>query len=152
MALSSIDKNRLKTIRRNMVRRCYEYDNDYKTRGITVCDDWKYPNDGIYKFWDWAEQNGYAPGLSIDRIDNNKGYCPENCRWVTPAAQQRNRRDNIKKDGLVLIDYLKTIGRENDYNTIRYRISTMHWSIDEAINIPIKKKINIKGGVNGKRE
>lgn len=150
MALSNIDKCRLKTIRRNMIRRCYEYNNDYKARKITVCDEWRYPYDGIYNFYKWAEETGYKPGLSIDRIDNNGNYCSQNCRWATPAEQQRNRRDNIKKDGLVLIDYLKTIGREKDYDTIRYRISTMHWNIDDAINIPIIHKS--KGGINGKRE
>lgn len=136
--LSNIDKSRLKVIRRGMVRRCYEYNTDYKARGITVCDEWLRPYDGIYNFYKWAEENGYKPGLSIDRIDNNLGYCPENCRWATPSEQQRNRRDNIKINGKILIDYLRSIGREKDYDTIRYRISTRHWSIEDAINIPIK--------------
>lgn len=123
-----------------MVRRCYEYDSDYNRRGITVCDEWREPYNGIINFYNWAELSGYKSGLTIDRIDNNKGYSPENCRWATPSEQQRNRRDNILINGLVLIDYLKSIHRESDYDTIRYRISTMHWSIEDAIAVPIKHK------------
>ena len=141
MALSEIDKCRLRTIRRNMIRRCTEYDNDYVRRGIKVCEEWSEPGGNGYKrFINWADKAGYKPGLSIDRIDNDKGYYPDNCRWSTPAEQQRNRRDNIKINGLILVDYLKTINRESDYDTIRYRISTRHWSIDKALNTPIERR------------
>lgn len=143
MELSNIDKARLLRIHRNMIRRCYEYNNDYKNRGIKVCDEWLTPRIGTANFINWAINNGYKSNLSIDRIDNNGDYSPNNCRWSTAAEQQRNRRDNIKINGLVLIDYLKSIGREEDYDTIRYRISTMHWSIEDSINKPIvKRRIN----------
>jgi len=63
---------------------------DYGGRGITVCDEWKIPE----MFFGWAFLNGYNVNLSLDRIDTNKGYSPDNCRWVTMSEQQRNKRNN----------------------------------------------------------
>lgn len=79
-----------------MKDRCYnkkskQY-NDYGGRGITVCADWL--NDFL-SFYKWSIENGYKIGLSIDRIDVNKGYSPDNCRWITMPEQQRNKR-NVK--------------------------------------------------------
>jgi hypothetical protein len=64
---------------------------DYGGRGITICDEWK--ND-FMSFYNWAMENGYEEnkGLSIDRIDNDGGYSPENCRWTTSTIQNRNQR------------------------------------------------------------
>lgn len=61
----------------------------YGGRGITVCNEWMHSAE---PFILWALDNGYADGLSIDRIDVNKGYEPNNCRWVSWKAQERNRR------------------------------------------------------------
>ena len=66
-----------------------DYSN-YGGRGITVCDEWRKPEN----FFGWAFLNGYSADLTLDRIDTNKGYSPENCRWVTGAEQQRNKRNN----------------------------------------------------------
>ena len=62
----------------------------YGGRGITICHEWG----NLESFYKWAIK-GYRPGLQIDRIDNSKGYSPDNCRWVTPKQQCRNRKDNI---------------------------------------------------------
>jgi hypothetical protein len=63
----------------------------YGGRGICVCDDWK----KFRVFYAWAVENGYRVSLQVDRRDNNQGYSPSNCRFVTPRQQQRNRSDNV---------------------------------------------------------
>lgn len=64
----------------------------YGERDITVCDEWK--ND-FQAFYDWSMSHGYADDLTIDRIDNDKGYSPDNCRWVTVSEQNQNKRNVI---------------------------------------------------------
>lgn len=68
-----------------------EYKN-YGGRGITVCEEWSMDNASA--FISWALEHGYEKGLEIDRINNNKGYSPDNCRFVTRQQNCRNRRSN----------------------------------------------------------
>lgn len=81
-----------------MKTRCYNknflYYCNYGGRGIKICDEWK--ND-FSKFYEWAINNGYKEGLTIDRINNDGNYEPNNCRWVTRAEQNRNKRYTKRK-------------------------------------------------------
>lgn len=95
-------KHPLRICHTHMLKRChdstnYEYHN-YGGRGIKVCKEWR-GNNGLQNFSDWNDSlpkyRQYKKGLQIDREDNNKGYSPDNCRWVTCQTNNNNRRDNL---------------------------------------------------------
>lgn len=75
--------------------RCYNPNtnrhNVYFDRNIEMCEEW---NSDFQCFYDWSMANGYTDELTIDRIDNDKGYSPDNCRWITNKENARNKRNN----------------------------------------------------------
>ena len=86
-------RERLHSIWHGMKNRCLNpktpFFKNYGGRGISICDDWLNNFDRFYK---WALENGYKENLTIDRIDNDKGYYPLNCRWATYKQQRANQR------------------------------------------------------------
>lgn len=111
----------------------------YLGRGISVCDEWK--NDFL-SFYDWSILNGWKDGLQIDRKDNNKGYSPENCRWVTSIINANNK-ENTFKVTYYGVEYpfkilIRKLKKELNQDTIRARIKH-GWTIELAFDTLIRK-------------
>lgn len=129
-----------------MRKRCYSPHNKsykhYGEKGIKVCDEWLADKMSFYK---WAMSNGYQPGLSLDRIDNSKGYSPDNCRWATHKQQQNNKTNNR------LVDYqgkTYTVSELADYLGLPYdallqRINSKTYKL--PIDSPLKNTGRNKG-------
>lgn len=129
-------------IYKGMKSRCYNTKNKaypyYGARGIHICEIWL-GKDGAKNFIEWAETNGYKEGLSIDRIDVNGNYEPNNCRWVTHHEQMFNRSNSIVLEGVNISEYVSKTGiisRKTAYR--RYKDG---WNVWDIITIP-----TLKGG------
>lgn len=105
-----MSRTKLYSVLDGMRSRCYNPRNarykDYGARGITVCDQWM-GRQGRENFLNWAVQNGYKEGLSIDRIDVNGNYEPGNCRWTTDSVQMFNRQKRPSRLGLRGVYYIE---------------------------------------------
>lgn len=130
-------KTRLYHIWINMKSRCFDENSTtfhhYGGRGITVCREWA---SSFLSFKEWATANGYSDELSIDRINVDGNYCPENCRWVSGSIQQFNKRKPRRNtSGHVGVSWNKKSGKWYSYITKDY---VMHFlgsfdSLDDAI-------------------
>lgn len=134
------DCRRLYNIYYGMLNRCYSKTNhayeDYGGRGIVVYRKWR----GDFEiFRQWALSSGYANGLTIDRIDVNGNYYPDNCRWVDMKTQGRNKRNTVHViyDGeeIALLDLAERLNAP--YELLYQRITRRGMSIEEALSAPV---------------
>lgn len=116
---------------------CKDYKN-YGGRGIRVCEEWQ----DYSKFREWSLSTGYVEGLSIDRIDNNGDYEPNNCKWITMAEQQRNKRNNriitYNGESLTLVEWGEKCHIHPD--RIGARLNS-GWSIEDSLFTKIKSPV-----------
>jgi hypothetical protein len=128
-------KTRLYRIWASMIQRCENTKSHeaylYSERGITVCPEWH----EFEIFKNWALSNGYAENLTIERIDNNKGYSSDNCKWATIIEQANNKRTNVRIEYNGLTKTLAQWAREFeiDYRNLWQRLKR-GWSFEQAIN------------------
>lgn len=116
--------------------KCY---NRYGGRGIHVCPEWE---NHFENFEQWANANGYSDILTIDRIDNNADYTPQNCRWVNRKEQAKNRNTSImithNGKTQTLTDWCIELNMK--YSTVYSRIYRDGWDIEEALTTPLIKR------------
>jgi hypothetical protein len=139
-------QERLYIIWNCMKQRCRpnskKYRKNYFDRGIAVCPEWL---NNFNAFYEWAVSNGYSPTLSIDRINNNKGYSPDNCRWATSKQQMNNVRYNVF---LTAQGETHTLAEWSDilcvpYGTL-YTRKRNGWNDEKIITTPVQKRITKK--------
>ena len=113
----------------------------YKNRGIPLCEEWQ-GKEGFMNFYKWSMENGYADNLSIDRIDVDKGYSPDNCRWADNHTQACNKRDTWKEtiDGVEKAVADWCIDYHIDYSVVRTRVRRQGWDILKALSTPISER------------
>lgn len=133
-----LKNTRLYRIWNNIKDRCYNKNCKdyfkYGGRGIRVCNEWL---DNFQEFYDWCILNGYSDNLSIDRIDVNGNYEPNNCRWVTMKMQCRNRRNNLileyKGERKSLAEWCEELNL--DYHLVHNRLYN-DWTVERAFETP----------------
>lgn len=135
-----LSKTRIYGIWSGMIKRCSPNCHTgatkfYLDRGITVCDRWK----NFENFYEDMHE-GYADNLTLDRIDSNGNYEPENCRWITLSEQQSNRSSNHLINGMTLKDFAALHGLKQ--STLHMRL-TKGATLEEAV-LPISKFAELK--------
>lgn len=127
---------KLYVIWQNMKHRCNDPNNimfqHYGGRGITVCQEWL---SGFEQFLKWAEAAGYHEGLSLERINVNGNYEPNNCKWITQTQQYLNRTDSHYLTAFGKTQTIKEWADECGikYDTIERRINQYGWSAEDAV-------------------
>lgn len=139
-----LSATRINRTYRHMKERCFEKSSKdyflYGGRGIGIDSEWL-GEKGFEHFYEWSMQNGYSDKLTIDRIDNNRNYGPDNCRWADARTQANNRRTNVVYDIGNGPQTRAELCREYGmgYNKVRNRVQS-GWTIEEALEIVPHKR------------
>ncbi len=146
----NMSKTRLYHEWASIKNRCYNKNlktyKDYGGRGIEVCDEWKH---SFEAFRDWAFENGYSDDLTIERINFDMNYCPENCKWIPFNEQQKNRRICYSIEYMGKTQNLTDWCRELNlpFGVVHNRVKKLGWSFERAISEPVHiEKRNKKNG------
>lgn len=148
MTTHNLSNHPLYLVYKEMIKRCYEETNhafkNYGGRGIEVWKDWK---DDFVCFYDWAIENGYKEGLSLDREDNDGNYAPYNCRWTTVEIQSRNRRTNRMFTAFGETKCLFDWGKDSRCVVTAFGLRSRvdkGWDIEKAMTEPLadRKKVS----------
>jgi hypothetical protein len=148
-----MSNTRLFNIWGGMQQRCYNINHEafayYGGRGILICEEWL-GKAGFQKFYNWAMNNGYNEKLTLDRINTDESYIPENCRWATRKEQQNNRRNNI------IIEYngiTKTMQEWCDEYKIPHSLAQSRYKnnlpFNEIFSASKSKKAEKQSGIKG---
>lgn len=132
----------------SMIRRCHgkanEHDTvNYQKRGITVCDRWRFGENGAHPFLCFLADMGERPDeLTLERKDNNLGYSPENCEWADRIKQGNNKRGNV-----ILTAFGKTMSAAQwarslniHKDTLYSRLASPYWTLEQAVSTPARTK------------
>lgn len=113
----------------------------YGKRGIDICEEWLRD---YTVFSQWARENGYNENLTLDRIDNNLGYSPENCRWVSRKVQANNTRNCLyyafHGETHTLAEWADIV--QIPKTTLWNRIKMYGWSIEQTLTTPVARRSN----------
>lgn len=132
---------RLHRIWTNMHYRCYNKKcrryKDYGGMNIQIHNEWLGTN-GFQNFYNWSMKNGYQDNLTIDRINNNFGYSPDNCKWSTNLEQQRRKRNNVLLTFNGKTQTISQWAEESELsNTILYSRHKRGWNDNQILTTPI---------------
>lgn len=141
---------RIYNIWRDMRDRCKNPNNVgfelYGARGISVCQEWE----DFQSFWEWAKRTGYSDSLTLDRVDSNGGYNPDNCRWITNSEQQRNKRNNVfvtvNGETKCLAEWARVIGIRPQ---VLSKVKAQGKNIEKFIRDELRKKEGVGDDASG---
>ncbi|WP_195245019.1 hypothetical protein [Clostridium celatum] len=133
-------KTRLNKEYRGLKQRCYNSKNSrykyYGGKNIKICDEWL-GKDGFINFMNWSLENGYNDELTLDRIDVDSDYSPDNCRWVTMRIQCNNRTtshfETFNGETKTVAEWADKVGIKA---SIIYKRLKRGWSIEKALTTP----------------